>query len=101
MQIDPILRARAASALLDSVSVVDLEDDGTDQADRRMILALAEIVDLESESEGVRATVAAATDLLWGLTKLLSQYRNESRETTVSNVRTNVLAAVYPEAFGD
>lgn len=100
MDIDPIMRAKAASALLDSVSVMDLEDDGTDQADRRAALALAGLFELDAQPAEVKATITAATDLIWGLTKVLSQYRKEDREVTVAQVRDNLLPQVYPEVFG-
>ena len=101
MDVNPTVRAHAASALLDSVSVIDADDDGSEEADRRLILALRNVLSLEVESEAVQATVAAATDLIWGLTKLLSQYRAEDREVTVSRLRDALLPFVYPEVFGD
>lgn len=101
MHIDPVMRAHAASALLDAASVVDLEDDRTEAAEQRLILALRDVLDLETQQDDAKAVASAAVDLIWYLTFVLSQWRSETRETTIAMLRDGVLPVVYPEVYGD
>jgi hypothetical protein len=99
MQINVNLRAKAARTLLDAVSVMDLDDHGTEDADARVLLALEQLglQPLERDPTAA-ATVAAAMDLLWFTTLTLSQWRGETREATISTLRQDVLPRVYPDA---
>lgn len=98
MQIDVNLRAQAASALLDAVSVMTAEDSGSDDADRRALLALEPMsLDLTNDPR-LAATLAAATDLLWMLTRSLSQWNGVSREAMISTIRSEILPKTYFDA---
>ena len=100
MHIDVDLRARAARTLLDAVSAVTVDDSGTDKGDEVMLLALQQLdLDLASDPR-VAAAMAASTDLIWYLTNVVSQWREEAREATISTIRQNVLPMVYPDATG-
>lgn len=100
IQIDPVLCGTAARLTLDTISVLDLEVDGTDAADNRALLALDPLgLDLENSSEEFKAYSAASAELLWVVMGLLSQWRKEDRRVTIALIR-ELLPRLYPEAYG-
>lgn len=96
--VDPLKRAEAARLFLDAIVSLDLADQGSDDAERRFLLALEPTgLDL-SEGSPASAVIAAGVDLLWFLTMKQAQLVGVSQEELISNIRDHVFPMIYPEA---
>ncbi|MEP9380784.1 hypothetical protein [Nocardioides sp. KR10-350] len=100
MDIDPHKRAAAARTLLDAVAALDLADAGTEDGDRRSLLALEPLgLDLTSDAD-LAATLAAAVELLTFFLLREAHSAGVSLEEVVSNSRQYVLPLIYPDVLG-
>jgi hypothetical protein len=95
MNVDPYLRRSAASQLIDALVAMDLEHAGEEQTDQAILLALGPMADALSNDVHLRATLAAALDLLWFLTYKQAQQSGSDREVLLGNLREQ-LEQLFP-----